>query len=168
MAKRSSVRGSYVYSKSTKAIYCFPCMLFAKSCVMSQTLADSKKGFSDWRHLNPRIYEHESSNSHRENYLSWKTFEKHLKENKTIDDRLEEVIRNEKEKWRHILKIITDCVIFCGTNNLAFRGSSYQIGDPKCGIFLGLIELISHYDVTMAKHIAEFERTTYLSNKIQN
>ncbi|XP_046753089.1 uncharacterized protein LOC124416209 [Diprion similis] len=97
-----------------------------------------------------------------------KRLEKHLKENKTIDDRLEEAIQNEKQRWRHILKIVTDCVIFCGTNNLAFRGSSNQIGDPKCGIFLGLIELISHYDATIAKHIAESERTTYLSNKIQN
>jgi len=55
------------------------------------------------------------------------------------------MFKNEKEKWRYILKIIVDIIMFCGRNNLALRGHSEKILDSKKGIFLHLIELISHY-----------------------
>ncbi|KAF0749313.1 zinc finger MYM-type protein 1-like [Aphis craccivora] len=80
-------------------------------------------GFTDWQHLNPRISEHEL------------------------------IIQNEKRKWRNILKTVSYVILFCAKNNLPLRGSSEKEGDDNCGIFLGLIELISQYDPLLAEHL---------------
>jgi len=44
------------------------------------------------------------------------------------------VVDGSKEKWKHILKVVIDCVRFCCVNNLALRGSNCDIGKPGCGI----------------------------------
>ena len=80
--------------------------------------------------------------------------EKRLREGKTIDSGMEKVIAGEKEKWRRILRVVFDAIMFCAQNNLALRGSSDRIGTPQCGIFLNTIELISHYQDEIYKHIS--------------
>lgn len=53
-----------LYSPKMNALFCFPCLLF---CSKSNTssFANRAKGFGDWRHLSPRIPEHENSLEHR-------------------------------------------------------------------------------------------------------
>ncbi|XP_018368317.1 PREDICTED: uncharacterized protein LOC108764528 [Trachymyrmex cornetzi] len=67
----------------------------------ASSLTNPARGFNDWRHLSPRIPDHENSVLHHQ----------------------------EKEKWRHILKVHID-VMFCAENNLASRGSHEKIGEP--------------------------------------
>lgn len=55
-----------VYSKNNKALYCFPCLLFSSK---STAFSSSDRGFSDWKHLNPRVGEHENSIEHRRCYV---------------------------------------------------------------------------------------------------
>jgi len=81
---------------------------------------------------------------------------------------LEIEIKNEKNKWKHILKVVIDCIKFCSINNLSLRGSNNEIGKPGCGIFLNLIRLINNYDSVLSNHLKYHGQTTYLSNKIQN
>lgn len=159
-----------LYGISNNAIYCFPCMLFSvtKNC----NLSDPLKGFNNWCHLSPRVPEHENSSEHRTCYMMWKDLEKRLKEGNTIDDEFQKAITMEKEKWRNILKVVFDTIMFCAKNNLALRGSSDTIGTPKSGIFLSTIELISHYHPQLAEHIATVKAaknsTSYFSPTIQN
>ena len=40
----------------------------------------------------------------------------------------------------------SDVTMFLGERALAFRGSTQCVGDVHNGNFLGLLELISHYD----------------------
>ncbi|XP_065665018.1 uncharacterized protein LOC101236624 [Hydra vulgaris] len=130
------------------------------------------KGFYDWKKLNPKIPEHENSNEHQRCYSDWKNLEKNLKEGKTLDSDLQRVINGVMKKWRDILKVIVDAILFCAKNNLALRGSTEVIGEQNSGIFLNLIELISHYYPLVAEHVASVKAkkttTSYFSPRIQN
>jgi hypothetical protein len=74
-----------LYSETKTAVFCFPCTLFGRQKSRS-CLADPKVGFNYWRHLSPRIPDHENSPEHRANYLTWKDFEQRLKKGGRIDD----------------------------------------------------------------------------------
>jgi hypothetical protein len=160
-----------IYSTSKNAIFCFACLLFSNNDIRKS--AFSSNGFQDWKHLNPSVAEYENSKNHKQNLLYWKELEKRLRDSKTIDHELQNSIKNEKEKWLCILKVIVDGILFCAKNNLALRGSSDKIGEPNCGIFLSLMEVISHYNpiiLAHLKHITESNKPTisYFSHKIQN
>uniref|UniRef100_H3A3E0 DUF4371 domain-containing protein n=1 Tax=Latimeria chalumnae TaxID=7897 RepID=H3A3E0_LATCH len=159
-----------MYSETQRAVFCFPCMLFGKKSPSTPNIANPKRGFSDWKHLNPRIGEHENSPEHCQSYLSWRSFEMNIKHGTGIDSGLQRTVSAEKEKWRTILKIILDAIIFCAKNNLALRDSSDIIGQSNSGIFLNLLEMISHYNPELAVHISNHKkgRVSYFSPAIQN
>ncbi|XP_045466771.1 uncharacterized protein LOC123675455 [Harmonia axyridis] len=87
-----------------------------------------------------------------------------------IDDELLKTVENEKNKWRHILKVIIDAILHCIKNNDALRGTSEIIGHPNCGRLLNTIELISHYDNVIKTHIETHNKgkLSYFSSGIQN
>jgi len=62
--------------------------------------------------------------------------------------------------------------MFCSRNNLALRGHSEKILDSKKGIFLDLIELISHYHPILKEHLIALNegksKICYFSPTIQN
>ncbi|CAH1114640.1 unnamed protein product [Psylliodes chrysocephalus] len=62
-------------------------------------------------------------------------------------------MQKEKNKWRHISKVIVNAILFCIKNNDALGGTSKIIGNSNCGQFLSSIELISHYDSIIKDHI---------------
>lgn len=132
-----------MYSVSNNKLFCFPCVLFS-----SQDCA-FVSGFNDWPHLNPRLPDHENNLQHKQNYIKWKEFEKIILDNKTIDCEVQQIFKNEKGKWRNILKIIVDVIMFCSRTNLPLRGHLENLTNSKKGIFLDLIEVISHYDTIL-------------------
>ncbi|KAL4107514.1 hypothetical protein QTP88_017851 [Uroleucon formosanum] len=73
----------------TKSIYCFFCMLFPSQKISKAFITDPKTGFNDWRKLSPRITDHENTFDHKSNVFTWKSFEKRLREGKTIDKELQ-------------------------------------------------------------------------------
>ncbi|XP_025204578.1 zinc finger MYM-type protein 1-like [Melanaphis sacchari] len=91
---------------------------------------------------------------------------------RTLPNGEENAIKSEKEKWKAILKILFDVILFCAKNNLALRGTDERIGKPNCGIFLSTLELLSHYNPILAKHIEEVNDKnnviSYFSPQIQN
>ncbi|XP_076660746.1 uncharacterized protein LOC143364134 [Halictus rubicundus] len=92
-------RNWLIYCKQLDSLFCFPCTLFNddRSSIWLS-------GFNDWQHLNPYLSRHESSISHRANYIKMKKFEKKLKCGGFVDDHLLEQLEKEKGKWRHVLK----------------------------------------------------------------
>lgn len=159
-----------LYSKQKNVLFCFSCVLF--STEKNQYFSSISLGFNNWKKLNPKISEHEKSTSHRECVFKWKEFEKRLRGGKTIDCTLQNAITSEKKKWKDILKILFDVILFCAKNNLALRGTDERIGKPNCGIFLSTLELLSHYNPILAKHIekvnAKNNVISYFSPQIQN
>lgn len=83
-------------------------------------------GFDDWQHLNPRLPDHVTycinktvSNENKQ--------EKRLLDDKIIVCEVQKMFKNERKKWRNILKISVDIIMFCSRNNLALRGRLEKI-----------------------------------------
>jgi hypothetical protein len=60
-------------------------------------------------------------------------------------DALQGDIEANIQRWRHILRIILEAVIFCSKKQ--FRRLCSVIGNYNSGIFLNLLEITSHYVV---------------------
>ena len=69
------------------------------------------------------------------------------------------VFKHRKKKWRDLLKRILDVILFLGQRGLALKGDSNLIGDPSNGNFLGILELLSHYDSTLKEHIEHVRKS---------
>ncbi|GLV37934.1 hypothetical protein CBL_06364 [Carabus blaptoides fortunei] len=124
-------RSWLIYIKSKNTLFCFRSLLFSED--HHSNFANLTKGFNNWRHLCLRLRNHENSPGHRKCYVAWKDMERRLKEGKTINTDLEKQIHSEVEKWRHVVKVIVDIILFSGKNNLPLRGSSNIVGDFNCG-----------------------------------
>jgi hypothetical protein len=165
LANGEESRRDYLsYSESKKSLYCFPCRLFLpkQSDVASLPAIAMPEGSGKslgYQRLYKLIPDHENSQLHRRCHLLWREMELRLKSALTIEDHLIQDIRSEKKKWRDILRRILDVILFLGERSLAFRGDSEKIGDPHNGNFLGLIELLSHYDPILKEHIMKVKES---------
>lgn len=162
-----------LYSQSKDALFCFPCLLFSKDDKKDKSaFSNIDEGFNDWRHLNPFIVNHERSIPHRHSYVDWKELEIGLKTSRSVDAEHQTLIQAEAEKWCNVLKCIVDVILHCARNNLPLRGGSDSISDSNCGVFLSTLELISHYNPQLSKHIENVKSgkhvTSYFSPLIQN
>ncbi|XP_063777050.1 uncharacterized protein LOC134926333 [Pseudophryne corroboree] len=147
-------RSWLIYSTARRAIFCFPCMLFGKKSPLTPNIANPQRGFSNWRHLNPRLVDHEKSSDHFQNFLSWRLLERQL----TKGSRICQEFEPEKEKWNTIFKILLDAILFCAQNNHAVPGSCDIMEEPNSEIVYGVMKLISHYNFELAEHIAKCEK----------
>ncbi|XP_065667834.1 zinc finger MYM-type protein 5-like [Hydra vulgaris] len=127
------VRTWMQYSNKKDYLFCFCCLLL--STTKTNNFSEIYKGFCDWKKLNPRIPDHKNSIEHQRCYSDWKTLEKNLKEGKTLDSDLQRVISGEMKKWRDILKVIVDAILFCSKNNLTLRGTTEYIGQQTVAFF---------------------------------
>ncbi|KAL4153192.1 hypothetical protein QTP88_001025 [Uroleucon formosanum] len=159
-------RSWMMYSQPNDAIFCFCCILFGKQFT---ALSDPKRGFSSWKKME-RLKEHEDSQDHIKYFLEWKMLENKVMKGGGIDNSLQKEIKSEQEKWRNVLKIILDVLLYCANNNLALRGNSEEIGNPAAGHFLNLISLISKSDGVLRQHIESHKKgsVSYFSHHIQD
>jgi len=162
-----------LYSRSKRAVFCFPCLLFSKNSMNLPKIANIDSGFSNWRKMNPQIPDHENSVEHKNTLIKWKELERRLKLGHTIDSDIEKNILMEKNKWRHILTAVIDSILHCAENNLALRGTSDSIDDRQSGMFLKNIRLIAKYDKEIARHIDSVKNNpnrtvSYFSKTILN
>ncbi|XP_004211470.2 zinc finger MYM-type protein 1-like [Hydra vulgaris] len=170
------------WSETKNALYCFPCRLFSKMPETHRSALSLPTGYSKpkdikWKKLYEKIPHHQSSSGHKMCYVEWRRLEENLRNNTTINFLLNDNIKTEVERWRQILRRVLDVILFLGERGLAFRGDSHLIGDPKNGNFLGIMELIGHYDSILHDHLEKVKasqqshkrmQTHYLSNDIQN
>ena len=120
-----------------------------------------------WKKLWERLPDHEKSGSHKKCYVPWRELQKCLENNTDIDVIIEENILFEAAKWKKFLKLIIDAVVFLGERGLAFRGSSLRIGDVHNGNFLGLLELLAHYDPLLEEHVTKVKVAQQKGKRLQ-
>lgn len=92
-----------------------------------------------------RFQPHEQNQAHIQCYINRRGLEFSLK-NSTIDSLLCQQKASEAKKWVEISTRILDTILFLGERGLALRGDSHLIGEKNNENFLGILELISHYD----------------------
>lgn len=159
------------YSISKKSLFCFCCTLFPQK--NDQSSFSSKTGFSTWKKLNPRIQDHENSPAHRSSFLEWKDLERSMRNGGLIDNRLQQLIREETKVWRDILERIIATIHTLAQQNLALRGHRESITkDSNPGNFIALIKYLSKFDPVMKAHVesvsANSRHLSYFSHDIQN
>lgn len=162
-------RNWLLYSKHKDKVFCYYCFMFPNQ---SSRSALSNEGICDWKHLGTRLKDHETSIFHGKAQMQVLELQKRLKYEKTIDQVQQRQINAEKEHWRGVLKRIIACIQFLAEHNDAFRGSSSKVFTKHNGKFLGLIEMISKFDVLMAEHLRRISANDisdhYLGWRIQN
>ena len=165
------VRNWLVYSPITKCLNCFPCRIFAVTITgHSLSLFASPDGYGQtrsWKKLYNRVPDHEISTSHKTSYLKWRQLEANLKNHVGIDDQLVQSFSGEKLRWRKVLRRILDVILFIGERGLAFKGDTEKIGDVHNGNFLGIIELLSHYDKTLYEHVMKVKESQKSGHRLQ-
>ena len=120
-----------------------------------------------WRKLFDRLPEQEYSTAHKKCYLAWREVERRLEHPFGVDMLTNERVLSEGQKWKKILTRIIDVVVFLGERGLPFRGSLQRIGDIHNGNFLGLIELLSHYDPLIQEHVTKIQGSQEKCDRLQ-
>lgn len=167
------------WSHTKQALYCFPCRIFCK-------LPDSHRSFltipngweptkSKYKKLYSKIPEHENYQNHKNCYIEWKQLEKNssvVMDNLLVKEHLSEV-----QKWKELLTRFLDVTLFLSERGLAFFGDNSLVGSESNGNFLGILELMSHYDSILDGHLRKVKEAQekkirlqvhYLSPQIQN
>ncbi|XP_065665591.1 zinc finger MYM-type protein 1-like [Hydra vulgaris] len=144
-----------VWSKSKNALFCFPCRLFyifheQRSIFATENGWQANRGY---KKLYDRIPDHEKSSNHKSCYIQRRNLEKNINKHTTIDCFIVKQIQNETQKWKDLLKRLLDVILFLAKRRLAFRGVTHLIGDSSNGNFLGLLELLSVYDLLLEEHL---------------
>lgn len=109
--------------------------------------------------------------------IKWKKREQQIKSCQGIDQDIERVIHSEKEKWRQILRIVMDAVLYLSTKCLSFHGSHEtprdlitQCPQPSQDNFLNLIFLLAKHISTLKFQLEHLKKgqVSYLSMTIKN
>lgn len=183
--KKKLINGEYivrdwlVWSLIKEAFFCLPCKVFSDVPEGHRSLL-AASGYSGstqkWKKLHDRVPEHENGINHRQAYIQWKAEVKKLNHESSLSDMFLKQIKSEIETWKELLRRFFDVTLFLGERGLSFRGDSNRIGDPSNGNFLGILELIAHYDPVLSHHVKKVREAqekgkktlTYLSPDIQN
>lgn len=112
-----------------------------------------------WKKLYERIPEHQNSHSHKECYMKWKDMEINLKKGGTIFHSIQKQVQSEIATWKQILYRLLDVTLFLSERGLPFRGVTQKVGQPNNGNFLGVLELLSHYDPVLSKHLEQVQHS---------
>lgn len=143
------VRRKYLlYSESTGALYCVPCLLFDGVSKFS-----TEYGFSDWKKAGAKLTAHENSSTHRTCVLNMKSRGEILGR---IDSSLLLQMDTEIYYWKNVLTKVVAVVKALSSRGLSFRGDNEKFGSPNNGNFMMAIELISEFDPFLAQHIKKF------------
>jgi len=95
-------------SKIDAGLYRFCCRLLRSE---SNCLFVSKPFNASWR-LNPCLFDHENSEVHRECLNKWYEPTLRLHIHQTVDKRIQDTMDKEGKKWRAIIHIIIDVILF--------------------------------------------------------
>jgi hypothetical protein len=137
-----------LYSPSTGNVFCFACMLFSSKKNQFVT------GFSDWKHPE-RVRDHEKSLPHMTNMLAL-CQRSSVTGRGTMNARLVQELEGEKRYWREVLKRVIVVIKFLCERGLPFRGDDELLGSPHNGNYLGILEVITHFDPFFAEHVSKY------------
>ncbi|XP_041434247.1 zinc finger MYM-type protein 1-like [Xenopus laevis] len=158
------------WSDSKKVLYCTTCLAFSTdSANKTGSSLCRKEGYdplkSKWHKLYKKLPEHEHSAQHRKNYWSWRCLQKSVG-GQGVDHDIQRTLAVEAEKFTVLLERLLDVTLFLASRNLAFRGSSQRVGDIQNGNFLGILELIAHYDAVLKEHLDKVKRSQEKGKKL--
>ena len=128
----------------------------------------NRTGLNDWKHASEYIgsYERSPTNSN-----SLRIFLQRSTNKDGADAESLEVFESEfryMKNAENVLHRVVKVVKLLATRGLAFKGSEKKFGCQTNGKILGIIELISQYDLFLAEHLVKYGnlgsgKTSYLA-----
>ena len=70
-------------------------------------------------------------------------------------------------KWKTLLTRMIDVIVFLGERGLFFRGNSQRIVDVHNSNFLGLLEVLAHYDPLLQEHVMKVKLSQQKQERLQ-
>uniref|UniRef100_A0A8C1J990 TTF-type domain-containing protein n=1 Tax=Cyprinus carpio TaxID=7962 RepID=A0A8C1J990_CYPCA len=160
-------RSWLTYSQKSNAVYCFCCKLFSK-----QSTKLSTDGQQDWINIGTLLKQHENSQDHAKNVLSWKELEGRLRKGETIDQTELSLLEAERNRWREVLIRLVSIIQSLAERNMGLRGSVDTLHVNNNGNFLKEVELLAKFDPVLKEHVRRIDsganHTTYLGKTVQN
>ena len=159
-----------VWSKEKESLFCFPCRLFSEATVSCKSILSSDQGWlkqQSWHKLYDKVPAHEKSDGHKKCYVQWRDSERRFLQGKDIESQVDKEIAVKVKYWRDLLKRILVVVLFLGERGLAFRGSSNKIDDHNNGNFLGIIQLLAHFDPVLEQHVSKVKQSQKAGQRLQ-
>ncbi|XP_013780960.1 zinc finger MYM-type protein 5-like [Limulus polyphemus] len=157
-----------VYSESSNKSCCFCCKIFG----LTNKSFLGKSEINDLKHAREYLQSHENSVHHLECLKKWFETSLRLQINKTIDKEIQSRVEKEREHWCKVLERLMSITLYLAENNLAFRGTSDTLFTPHNGHFLGLVEMLGKFDLTMNEHlrrvVSKETHIHYCDKNVQN
>ena len=153
-------------SSELNILFCWPCLLFS-----GDHNTWYKTGFDNLNTLSISLTRHEKSLNHIKCFLQLNSFGKNYRIDHQLDQqrRINDMMHNEKvKKNREILTRLIDVVCSIAKRELPFRGHDEAKTSANKGNYLETLDLISHYDATLATHLNESTIFRGTSSAIQN
>lgn len=135
-----------LYSNSTGNVFCYVCKLFSTN----DDCPFVRDGFSNWKKGEEKISSHENSQDHKKCMM---TYVLRMNKAKSIDKKMTELVENEINYWKEVLKRVVAVTCYLAERGLAFRGEKEVVGSSTNGNFLGLLELIAKFDPFLKNHL---------------
>ena len=160
------------YSKYVDGAFCLPCVCFGVQCGRNTNKLDklNKSPLTLWTSAVSRFTKHGSGKCEMHNFavIAMENFPRNMRrEAVPIDQQINNLLQQQINRNREILKSLFKTIIFCGKNNIALRGT--RDDDPRnpslSGNFQALLEFrIDSGDQTLKHHLETAPRNaTYVS-----
>ena len=138
-----------LYSPLRGCVYCFYCVLMRSN----KDKFCTAEGFSSWENVNDRMKMHEQSESHINCILGARNMRN---ENASIGHRIEQQLESSKQYWVNVLRRVVAVIRFLAQRGMPFRGDDEILGSAHNGNFLGILELIAHFDPFLQSHLQQY------------
>ena len=165
-----------VYSPSVDGVFCKHCALMTPMHCRKDKGAFVNKPFINWHKLQEKAKRHEQMKYHHDAMIATESFLNSVENpeqnvnNRIDDERRKNVIRN-----RHIVKCVSEAILFCGRQCIALRGDNEVLNEDSCGNtgnFLAALQMIANHDNILKQHLDNIQLSSrnisYLSPLIQN
>ena len=112
-----------VYSPSVDGVFCKHCALITPMHCRKDKGAFVNKPFINWHKLQEKAKRHEQMKCHHDAMIATESFLNSVENpeqnvnNQTDDEKRKNIIRN-----RHIVKSVSEAILFCGPQCIALRG----------------------------------------------
>lgn len=166
-----------VYSRYLDGAFCLPCVLFARQCGRNSAKLDKfvKSPLTFWTTAFNRLSNHANGkcSTHNLSVIAMNNFVRVMKQEVVpVDQQLNTILQQQIAKNRTIMASLFKTVLFCGRNNIAFRGSRDE--DPSNESLKGNFQALLYFrvesgDTVLQEHFETASRNaTYVSKTIQN
>ena len=153
-----------MFSESAGAVFCYVCKLFSSD----QGNVFVKGGFSNWKKGDEVICSRENNKDHNQCMIDWINF---MQESAHITKDIVNMVESKMKYWTEVLKRVVAVIRFLAERGLPFRGSNEVFNSSNNGNYLGVLELIAHFDPFIKDHINTYANkgrgnASYLSKTI--